>query len=385
MAKTTVPKGKELDLFLEEYTSKLEERFVAQTHQLKAITDNVASGLFMVDGEGSPTFMNPAARTLTGYHLDEIRGKLLYRLIHKSHDSKESCSVVTALREMKKMKDEEDVFRRKDGQTFPVSFSLAPLWHNNQAIGAVLEFQDITKRKELERQKEDFIGIASHELKTPVTSIRVFAEILRRKFVRASDMKSAELMGKMDIQLNKLTVLISDLLDVTKIEGGKLQFHQAFFDFNKLVEEVVDEMQRTTETHKIVKKLVPVKRTYGDRDRIGQVIVNFISNAIKYSPGSKKILVATNIRNNHLILSVKDYGMGIPEKEQDKVFERFFRVTGEKRNTYPGLGLGLYISSQIIQRHSGRIWVRSKVGKGSIFSFALPLEKKRGQRDGHIF
>lgn len=236
---------------------------------------------------------------------------------------------------------------------------------------------DITERKALERQKDDFLGIASHELKTPVTSIKAYGQVLELIFRKKGDIKAAEQLTKMDAQVDKLSNLIGDLLDVTKIQSGRLQFHEEYFDFNELVNEILDEMQHTSEKHQLIKKLDKTKSVFGDRDRIGQVITNLISNAIKYSPHADKIVIATKVKSQDVTLSVQDFGVGIPKEKQDKVFEQFFRVSGPKQDTFPGLGLGLYISSEIIKREGGRIWVESTEGKGSTFCFSLPFKAKK--------
>lgn len=235
--------------------------------------------------------------------------------------------------------------------------------------------KDITEQKKLEKEKDEFIGIATHELKTPVTSVKAYTQILYRKFISDGDQKTAEVLYKMDTQINKLSELINDLLDVTKIQEGKLKLKESYFDFNELVREVVDEMQPTTEIHKIIVNLGKTKSVFGDRDRIGQVITNLISNAIKYTPKAGKITIKSIIKSGNMILSVKDSGVGISKENKNRIFERLFRGFEKEKETYPGLGLGLYISKEIIERHGGRIWVDSKPGKGSKFYFSLLLNK----------
>jgi len=234
---------------------------------------------------------------------------------------------------------------------------------------------DITDRKNLEEQKDNFLGIASHELKTPVTSIKAYCQVLEMMFRKRGDIKAADQLKKMDLQVDKLTYLIGDLLDVTKIQAGKLQLVEEYFDFNELVNEVSEEIQRTTDTHKIIKKLSISKSIFCDRERTAQVITNFMTNAIKYSPEADKIIVSTKVKKSEVILSVQDFGVGIPKGKQDKVFLQFFRVSGSKQDTFPGLGLGLFISSDIIKREGGKIWVESDEGKGSTFYFSLPIKK----------
>lgn len=247
----------------------------------------------------------------------------------------------------------------------------------NKTSLILLAIEDITERKQLEQQKDEFISIASHELKTPITSVKAYAQILGQRFRKINDHKSVELAEKMDLQLDKLTSLIGDLLDVTKIEAGRIQFNESDFDFNELVDSTVEELQRTTIKHRIDTTLQPPVTIHGDHDRLGQVIINFITNAIKYSPQADNIIIKTSVDNGKVTLAVQDFGLGLSKDDQARVFERFYRVSGSDQNTYPGLGLGLYISSEIIKRHKGRIWVDSKKNKGSTFSFSLPVARPK--------
>lgn len=235
---------------------------------------------------------------------------------------------------------------------------------------------DITQEKNAEQERNDFVGIATHELKTPVTSLKAYAEVLQRRFAKNGDMFSSEQLGKMNAQLDKLTTLISDLLDVTKIESGKLRMHIEKFDFDSFVTEIAEELQRTTEKHTIIIEGSTKRYVEADRERIGQVLTNFISNAIKYSPHADTIIIKTSITKKGVTVCVEDFGVGIPKEKQANLFQRFYRVTGQKENTFPGIGLGLYISKQIILRQQGEIWVESESGRGSTFCFFLPFKVK---------
>lgn len=180
----------------------------------------------------------------------------------------------------------------------------------------------------------------------------------------------------MDEQINKLNNLINDLLDVTKIQNGKIILNDSEFNFDELVNEVVDEQQMST-SQKISLETEGIGNISGDRNRISQVMSNLINNAIKYSPESDRILITTKLlENNNVFFSVKDFGIGIPEDKKHRVFEQYYRVSGSKEHTFPGLGLGLYISSEIIKRSGGRIFVNTTEGKGSDFCFEIPKINK---------
>ncbi len=236
----------------------------------------------------------------------------------------------------------------------------------------LLAFEDITERKELEAQKDAFLGMVSHELKTPVTSTKAYAQFLQKRFSQNGDEPAANSLSKMNTQLNKLTTLINDLLDVTSIETGKLQLHPTSFAIDDLVREIVEEMQRTMKTQQILIKETAQRQVYSDQERIGQVLTNLLSNAIKYAPPIEKILVRATASENVVTVSVQDFGMGISQEKQAQIFKRYFRVEGPAQKTITGLGLGLFISNEIIKQLGGRIAVESTPGKGSTFFFTIP-------------
>ncbi|HEV8080862.1 MAG TPA: PAS domain-containing sensor histidine kinase [Chitinophagaceae bacterium] len=232
---------------------------------------------------------------------------------------------------------------------------------------------DIKRRIEIDRAKDEFLSMASHELKTPVTSLKAFTQLLQMTFEEEKNDKAVDMLSKMDKQIDKLNHLIVDLLNATKVDKGELTYDFEDFDFNKLVEEIVEVMQRTTQTHIINKQLANSEIIKGDRNRVGQVITNFVSNAIKFSPNAAEIIVQTINEKDNVKLCVKDYGIGIPSDEQSKIFTRFYRVRGKnKYSTFPGMGLGLYISSEIIKKHKGTVGLECVEDKGCTFSFTLP-------------
>ncbi|PWS26009.1 hypothetical protein DHW03_18345 [Pedobacter yonginense] len=257
-------------------------------------------------------------------------------------------------------------------QTFWFNFTYKPLFDSDGKVYAIIHAAiDVTKQVQLQKQKDEFLGIASHELKTPVTSIKAYAQVLERMIRSEGDEKKASMVSKMDQQLNRLTSLIGDLLDVTKIQSGKMTFNPVQFDFDSAIVDMVEDVQHTTSQHVIESDLKSGVQVFADKERIGQVMINLLSNAIKYSTDSNKIDVKSYVENGEVIFSVRDYGIGISKEAQPLVFDQFYRVGGNMQHTYPGLGLGLYISSEIIKNEDGRIWVESEERKGSTFYFAI--------------
>ncbi|MBO9204288.1 MULTISPECIES: ATP-binding protein [Niastella] len=232
------------------------------------------------------------------------------------------------------------------------------------------------KLKELLQIREDFIGVASHELKTPVTSIKVYAEVVQEKLEKREWVEEGELMKRLNTQIDRLNKLINDLLNTTKISAGKLHFCFGPTDLNKVIQERLEEVKRTTK-HNFVIELGDLPVVTSDQERIGQVITNLLTNAIKYSPITTTVTIKSSLAGDSIQVSVLDKGYGISPNDQLKIFDRFYRVTENNMDTFPGMGLGLYISSQIIQQHGGTLTVVSEPGNGSVFTFTIPIKSLR--------
>lgn len=244
--------------------------------------------------------------------------------------------------------------------------------HNDEDDSLMGSLIDITERKALEEQKDQFIGIASHELKTPVTSIKAYADILAGFLSTKGEKAHSAMMQRMVTQVDRLIKLINDLLDTTKISGGVLVLEPEPFDLNRLIHERMEEIQRST-THVLTFHRADVPQVYADRGRIGQVLNNLLSNAIKYSPEGSGVIITTRGTNGNVLVSVRDFGIGLSDEAQQKIFERFYRVSSINLASVPGLGLGLYIASEIIRKHGGTLGVSSVPGEGSEFFFTLPV------------
>ncbi len=248
----------------------------------------------------------------------------------------------------------------------------------NRFLGTALDVSEQVNKEEANREllgkKDEFISIASHELKTPITSIKAALQIIQRIY---KENKNAEPAGvfihKAIKQIDKLIELVKDLLDVTRVQSHKMELNKSTFLLSELVDECCDELRSDNQTHKLIVEGNGNFEIYADRNRLEQVIINLLSNAIKYSPDAYKVLIQLIKLNDSVKIAVTDFGIGIPQDKIPMLFDRFYRVD-ETSQQYAGLGLGLYISCEIIQRHNGIIKVNSEVGKGSTFWFVLPDE-----------
>ena len=236
--------------------------------------------------------------------------------------------------------------------------------------------QEIEFRKEAERKKDEFISIASHELKTPMTSIKGYIQLLERSLDKNDKETIRTRLHKVQNQIEKLNLLIADLLDISKIESGKLKFNKQYFSFDETLDHIIEIMQQSNPHVKIVKNGTLSRDVFGDEMRIEQVIINFITNAIKYGPDGEEIHISSEVRDQEIHFSVRDFGIGMSEEHQHKVFEKFYRIE-ETSERFQGLGIGLYICQEIIDRHNGKIGVKSTAGKGSEFYFNLPLSPEK--------
>lgn len=233
---------------------------------------------------------------------------------------------------------------------------------------------DITEQKENDQRKNDFIGMVSHELKTPLTSLNAYVQMLQAKAQKNEDNFTVGALSKAKKQVDKMTIMINGFLNVSRLESGKIHIDKQRFDMKELVKEAEEEVLATINSHNII--FAPVVTTFvnADRDKIGNVINNFITNAVKYSPLGSTIKVACITVDGDAQVSVSDEGSGITPADIDKLFERYYRVENKHTQSISGFGIGLYLCSEIIQRHAGKIGVESELGKGSIFYFSIPLD-----------
>jgi two-component system sensor histidine kinase VicK len=237
---------------------------------------------------------------------------------------------------------------------------------------------DITEQKQDELRKNDFIGMVSHELKTPLTSLTAIVQVLNSKLKNNEDTFIAGALDKANIQVKKMGAMINGFLNISRLESGKILIIKQKFSIDQLVREMIEEARLTTASHEIALCPCTPIEVYADKDKIGSVISNLLSNAVKYSPKGKHIDVYCEKTDGYVQVSVKDEGMGVKPQDLDKLFDRYYRVESKHTAHISGFGIGLYLSAEIIHRHKGEIWVKSESGQGSTFHFTLPLKFEEG-------
>jgi two-component system CheB/CheR fusion protein len=356
-----------------------EQAIKESAKRFKFLADAMPQKIWTADNLGNANYFNKRWFDYTKMSFEELRGWGWKKIIHPDDWDINQKTWQHSIDTGEDFQIEHRFLCHDGTYRWHLSRGLAQTDEQGNIIMWVGTNTDIDEKKKVEQQEEDFISIAGHELRTPVTSIKGYVQIIHDKFSTSDDSMAIELVNKLDKQVDRLTHLIKDLLDVTRIREGQLQLQETEFDINELINETAEVMQITTPKHVIVKELNATEKGTGDRERIGQVLINFISNAIKYAPDSDKIIVRSSSDGQNIIVCVQDFGIGVSEDMQKKVFDRFFRSDEKTSKTYPGLGLGLYISSEIIKRQNGKIWVTSTKGKGSKFYFSLPVTGKNNE------
>jgi PAS domain S-box-containing protein len=356
------------------------ESVIKKSHEteenLNLILDNIKDyGIMRFDLRGNIIYWNKGAERLFGYSEKEILGKNYSRFFAQEEIANNKHHRELQSARKKGSVENENWSVRKDGSTFWSSGTTSVLSDKNgKQYGFIKIIRDRTELKEVEKQKDEFVAIVSHELKNPITSMIAFTQILQKRFEKSDDKLTVKALTTIKTQTDKLTSLISNLLERSKIRSRSFFFSDSTFELDMIIEQTIDELMTSKATHDIVyKKKTNVKLT-ADKQKIGQLLYNLISNAIKYSPDAEKIIVSAEKQKNVVTVSVQDFGMGISQENIDKLFSPFFRATDTQREAFPSMGLGLYISSEIVKHYKGKIWVESKVGKGTTFFFTLPIK-----------
>ncbi|HWZ15124.1 MAG TPA: PAS domain S-box protein [Mucilaginibacter sp.] len=342
--------------------------------KLAAIVESSDDAIISKTFDSIITSWNDSAQRIFGYTAGEMIGESILKLIPSDRQDEEP-QIISRLKKGERVEHFETKRVTKDGKLLDVSLTISPIkdTHGN-VIGVSKIARDITEKKQEETRKNDFIAIVSHELKTPLTSMKSYIQVLLQKAKKAGDSFSINALARADMQAKKMTLMIQDFLTMAKLEDGRVPLHKEIFKLHSLADEVVSDAQILTSIHTVELKDCPDVKLNADREKIGQVLTNLVSNAIKYSPKGGNIVVGCQMLEGKKVkIYVRDEGVGISAEDQKRLFERFYRVKNEKLKTISGFGIGLYLVSEILSYHNSKIEVESAEGVGSTFYFILDI------------
>jgi two-component system, NtrC family, sensor histidine kinase KinB len=352
-----------------------------ERNKLETIVQSIADGVFVVDTDLKITLFNPKAYQISGFSEKEVLGKdcnEVLKFIYESDPEKiddEFIKDAINNRKSKEMNNHELLVTKKKGNV-PVAISASPLiGEEGQVSGCVVVFRDITKDREIDRMKTEFVSVASHQLKTPLTGIKWMTELLMRCGLNEEQTEFAQSAHE---STNRMIKLINELLDVSHIETGrKFDVRKERTDIITLLDSILEELNENAEKKDILieksKETPPELMVDIDISKIRHVITNLIDNAIKYSKQDGRIEVSCVKNKSEIVFFVRDYGIGIPQEQQKRLFEKFFRADNAVLSETDGTGLGLYIVRAIVEAHDGKVWFESTENISTTFYIKLPL------------
>ena len=356
--------------------SALNDAVISEKSLMASIMDSIADGVVVTDVLGTIQLLNPKAKEILGLYAESAIGQSAVEFIQRFEDVPYE------------LMHEKFQMIIKQGETFSTdiklslpttrfyTLSLGPVRSKDGLVqGVVAVLSDITELKEMDQMKTDLMSMVTHEIRTPLATVRGFAQILLKGGI--GNDKAGEFLEIINRQSNRLVNLVNDFLDITRIESGRQVITKAPVDLGKLIQNAVADLKPLADEKNIALQYQPppatVPEVFGDRNLIEQVLINLISNAIKYSPKGAWARVSVTQRNGQMAVSVQDNGLGIPKESVSRLFEKFYRVRNDDRKDIIGTGLGLSLAKQIIEIHGGIISVESEHGEGSTFTFTIPI------------
>jgi PAS domain S-box-containing protein len=331
--------------------------------------------IITVDKYGSILQMNPYSEKLVRAKASQVLGKNVNQILSlnpstgkKSNQLKQLLNPV--LDKGRSMTFDSYTVVNMKRKAFPSTISITPIYENTEIIGANIFMRDSKKEKERERKKDDFLSMLAHELKTPITSLKMYNQLLF-KSNNADVNEQKQISLRMEREINRLVKLIQDSFDLAQLQSGKLRLDREFFGIDDFISHITQTLNVTYPDRRITIASFTNSVVFADKGKIEQVIINLINNAIRFSQASKPIIVHLKADNTSIIIGIQDFGKGITLKYQKKIFEQFFQIDN-KLTHKTGLGIGLFIATSIVKAHDGKMWVDSQVGKGSTFYFSLP-------------
>jgi two-component system sensor histidine kinase/response regulator len=373
--------GTTFNAFVRDITDRVEAHEALQRSEARktALLESIAEGVITTDAEGTITSINPAMERLFGWRPDEVVGRM-YSEVYPSFDSsgapipneERTLSRALADNAIVTSRGFDVFFRVRDGRQLPVSVTAAPIsGDDGRSVGAVEVVRDVSNEREVDQLKSSLVSTVSHELRTPLTMIQGFSELLLMRDL--AEERSREALNQINASAERLTRLIEDLLSVSRIESGRLVVRTEPERLDEVVEDVVASFDEREERPLLTEVEPDLPDVMADRDKLVQVLTNLVSNALKYSPPDTEVKVRAAGTGASVQVDVIDHGIGLSAEEQSQLFSKFFRADRDEVRDAGGTGLGLYIAKSLVEMQGGALWVESEPGRGSTFSFSLPV------------
>lgn len=351
-----------------------------QSAQAEAIFSSIGDGAISTDEYGRITRINKVAQKLLGYRSEEVVGGWFPKIIISVDDHGQPTNLIdrpiTRAFLTGKPISERANYKTKNGESIPVSTTVAPILIGDKPVGAIDIFRDISVEDEIDRMKSEFISLASHQLRTPLSAIKTYSHMLLDGYMGELNVSQRKSLRTIISASNRMNELISTLLNITRIENGTIAIMPKVIRVNKLVDEIIKELSLLTGdknielTYEVIGKNPAVAKT--DPLILKEVISNLVNNAVKYTPDNGKVHVKIQPKEKDIIIEVSDTGWGIPEEAQDQIFSKFFRATNVVHRETSGTGLGLYLVKGLIDNIEGNIWFKSVEGEGTTFYVTIP-------------
>lgn len=370
-----------------ELSARSRELAVTQATQ-EAMLDNIGDGIIGTNDRGLIIYTNAQTTNLTGFAQNELMGKMLIHALVLANEKGEEIPISKrpsrlAIFEKRKVVDRSGYFLRKDKTKFAASITATPVLLYGQVIGGVIVFRDISHEKEIDRMKTEFISLASHQLRTPLSAMKWFAEMLLDGDAGSLTKEQSDLIDNMYKSNERMIALVNALLNISRIESGRIIIEPKPTNIEQLLQEVLQELQQkiAVKRHVVLSHVEEALPSINiDPKLIRHVYMNLLTNAIKYTPEGGQIDVTIKKSGNEIISTVKDNGYGIPESQKSRIFEKFFRAENILKHETDGTGLGLYLAKAIVEASGGKIWFESEEGKGTTFSFVLSVTGSKAQK-----
>lgn len=361
--------------------SNTAQQLTEQQAEMEALFTSIGDGAISTDEFGKITRVNPKAQQILGYKENEVIGEWFPKIIVAVSPDNKILNLIdrpiTKAFLTGRTISEKTFYRRKNGHTIPVSITVSPILLQGKPLGAIEVFRDITMEEEIDRMKSEFISLASHQLRTPLSAIKTYSHMLVDGYMGpVTDTQKGSLKTIINAT-NRMNDLISTLLNITRMESGSIKVTLKHVNTVKLVDEVINEVNWLASDRSInldaKNSGKTSKNLRTDPLILKEIITNLVTNGIKYTPEGGKVRIILQRRVSRLVITVHDSGFGIPKYSQSQIFSKFFRAQNVVKQETTGTGLGLYLVKGLVDALGGNIWFSSNEGEGTKFFVSLPI------------